>query len=314
MSRKYAIHWRPADELDLRRAVRNANKRRRAAIKRYGGADWLPPAFEYKKIRESIYTRDDLKRALKSLSEFTAKAAAPVTNQHGVTTSVWQANELKKKIRRENARRARDAKKRSEYVNGKKITTPEEKQKEAEAREIKKDFQDISNAEDWQKFIDYVDSLTDKKRYKDDPEEYAEKIIEALDRRGIDDDIVRSFYDSIKNNLADYEKEGFFFANLKSIYDPAVESDSKIEKVKLEIPIVLDREGKRAQEKFIDGIGTRSNVSGDPELQDLWEFLGYEHLYNAWKQGYNITYPDDLYNYINKDDELKAKWDALSEG
>lgn len=308
MPRVYAISWRPSDELDLRRAVRNANKRRRAAIKRYDGADWLPPVFEYKKIRAGIYSRDDLKRAIKSLTDFTADTAAPVTNQYGVTTSIWQAAETKKKIRRENMQRAQSAQKRSEYVRGKKITTPDEQQKQAEAREIQKGFEDFTDSGDWEKFLEYVDTFTDKKRFYDDPQEYYDKLVEAMDKRGIDDNNIRAFYSAMKNKIVDYSQEGFYFADLKMIYDPAIETDSKIEQINREIVVVIEREGPRTKKKFIEQWKQNANVDGNDELAALWDFLGYERLFDAWKSGLNIEYPGDLYSYIDSDDELKEKW------
>ena len=94
------IRWTRSDYARLSHAVREFNKTI-AELEKLN-KNYLPEGFNYKELRDSIYSRSELNRIIKSLKRFTAntKEQAIVTIPSGEEISKWEYKELKKAMRR----------------------------------------------------------------------------------------------------------------------------------------------------------------------------------------------------------------------
>lgn len=115
----HKIHWRDKDKIELNKAIKNFNSKLNRLYKK--GLDVnLPDKIKLKEIKERIYSRNDFKTELNRLKNFTKKGAElPAEIGSGKVTK-WEYNEVKKAIRRDNARKKKEEKeRRSEiYENG----------------------------------------------------------------------------------------------------------------------------------------------------------------------------------------------------
>lgn len=94
------IRWNRSDYSKLSYAVRQFNK----TISRLEGIDKnvLPDEMSYKELRDTIYSRRELNRVIKSLRRFSTKESQQriITTKTGEEMTQWQLSELKKAQRR----------------------------------------------------------------------------------------------------------------------------------------------------------------------------------------------------------------------
>lgn len=112
MPRKPNIKWRSQDRVTLSKTVQQFNaKLTRTLRKNPELIDILPKRISVKDIRESIQTRDDFNRAIKSYKRFLKKDATKiVSNKQGLKTTKWQRNETQYKVNRINQMRRAERK------------------------------------------------------------------------------------------------------------------------------------------------------------------------------------------------------------
>lgn len=99
MSKPRSIRWRPSDEEELRKAVKNFNaKLSRLAKKDPQKAAALPERASVKQLRELIHTRQDLNREINSLRRFSKKGAEEIViapdNKYNLEITKWQRYEM----------------------------------------------------------------------------------------------------------------------------------------------------------------------------------------------------------------------------
>lgn len=104
MPRKPNIKWRNIDRVTLSKTVQQFNAKLTRTLKRNPELiDILPDRITIKDVRESIQTRDDFNRAIKSYKRFLKKDATKiVSNKQGLRTTKWQRNETQYKVNRIN--------------------------------------------------------------------------------------------------------------------------------------------------------------------------------------------------------------------
>lgn len=104
MPRKPNIKWRNIDRVTLSKTVQQFNAKLTRTLKRNPELiDILPDRITVKDVRESIQTRDDFNRAIKSYKRFLKKDATKiVSNKQGLRTTKWQRNETQYKVNRIN--------------------------------------------------------------------------------------------------------------------------------------------------------------------------------------------------------------------
>lgn len=110
MRKRYNIRWKPDDEAELKRIVKNYNaKISRLEKKNPQMKNALPERASVKQIKELVSTRDDLKRELNSLKRFSNKGAETIVdvpeNKYNLKTTKWQKEEMTRKAALINRRR-----------------------------------------------------------------------------------------------------------------------------------------------------------------------------------------------------------------
>ena len=98
------IKWTRSDYMKLYHAVKGFNQK----VRELEDLDntYLPEAFNYKELRDSIYSRRELNRMIKSLKRFSTRESqqARVIIPSGEEISKWEYSELKKAMKRSTER------------------------------------------------------------------------------------------------------------------------------------------------------------------------------------------------------------------
>lgn len=112
MPRRTSIRWTKNQKEKLRRAVQKFNAKITREIKKNPSAvDYLPQKVSVKDLKKDIGTSRDLNLYVKSVERVFRKGALnPVKNNEGVTTTKYQVDEARNKVRRLNIRRAYERK------------------------------------------------------------------------------------------------------------------------------------------------------------------------------------------------------------
>jgi hypothetical protein len=102
MSRKYNIRWRPDDEAELKRVVKNFNaKLTRLANKDPKNAGALPERISAATLKNMIQTRQDLNRELNSLRRFSERGAEELVNipdnYYNEKITKWQMQDMNRR-------------------------------------------------------------------------------------------------------------------------------------------------------------------------------------------------------------------------
>lgn len=116
MSRQSKIRWKPDDEKELRKAVKNFNaKINRVAKKDPKNKNALPEKVTLKDLKDLINTRQDLKREINSLKRFSKRGAEALVdlpdNKYNLKTTKWQKTEMNRRagiINRKRKKRLED--------------------------------------------------------------------------------------------------------------------------------------------------------------------------------------------------------------
>ena len=110
MAKQHKIKWRPADEKELRRVVKNYNaKVSRLEKKNPELAHIYPQHTSVKEVKELIATREDFNRELNMLKRFSKSGAEDIVaipgNDYNLTTTRWQRTEMNRRAAIVNRRR-----------------------------------------------------------------------------------------------------------------------------------------------------------------------------------------------------------------
>lgn len=112
MSKYHSIRWKPSDEKELARVVRNFNaKVNRLAKKNPQLKNALPEKTSVGQLKELITTRQDLKRELNALKRFSKRGAETIVivddTDYNIKTTKWQRTEMNRRIAIINRKRKR---------------------------------------------------------------------------------------------------------------------------------------------------------------------------------------------------------------
>lgn len=110
MSRQYNIRWKPSDNSELRRAVKNFNaKISRLEKKNPQESAALPERVTVKQLKSLISTRQDLKRELNALKRFSKRGAEDIItapdNKYNLKITKWQRDEMTRRAATINRKR-----------------------------------------------------------------------------------------------------------------------------------------------------------------------------------------------------------------
>lgn len=112
MCKQYNIRWKPDDNQELRKAVKNFNaKISRLEKKDPQNKEALPEKITVKQIKELISTRQDLKRELNALQRFSKRGAEKIIEipdtDYNLKTTKWQKEEMTRRTAIINRKRKR---------------------------------------------------------------------------------------------------------------------------------------------------------------------------------------------------------------
>lgn len=109
MSKRYNIRWRPDDDAELRKAVKNFNAKITRLENKGFKKSALPERITVKQIKEVVQVRQDLKREMDSLRRFTQRGAEELVfvpdNDYNLQATKWQIDDMKRRTSVINRRR-----------------------------------------------------------------------------------------------------------------------------------------------------------------------------------------------------------------
>lgn len=104
------IRWKRGDYISLGRAVSQFNKKINE-LQQEENKLYLPSPMDYKKVKEEITTRKELKRIINSLKRFQQEDASELyETEAGEQLTKWEYRELKKQVARANRRLTKELK------------------------------------------------------------------------------------------------------------------------------------------------------------------------------------------------------------
>lgn len=113
MSKRNNFNWKPNDETELKKAVKNFNAKVTRQIKKNpDNAKYYPEKVSYKELKELVKSRHDLNREINSLRRFSKKGAEEIVelpgyNKHNISLTKWQKEDMQRRTYNINKKRAR---------------------------------------------------------------------------------------------------------------------------------------------------------------------------------------------------------------
>lgn len=118
MAKQHHIRWKPSDNEELTRIVRNFNSKITRTLKKNPELkNALPDKVSVKELKELINTRADLKRELNSLKRFSKRGSESIVTygDYNIKVTKWQKAEMNRRVAIINRRRE-DRRKRIEAL------------------------------------------------------------------------------------------------------------------------------------------------------------------------------------------------------
>ena len=251
MAKTYNMKWRDEDVDQLRREIRNFNRKVDRLMKK-GSPEVkaaLPPKLSMKTAKAGIQSRADYNRQLKQIQRFTEKGSEQLMKtKGGVTAPKFEIKEMQARVQIINAARKKRLQKLPEPEMGNlplmgRISRENLKPKTAPGK-IK--------PEGWEKYKRSVYKQSDPAYYKEGDKRYKENFLkgykETLGEK--DADIVRKM---IENNLTD---EQFFLASIENeqmaigfVYDP-IDKEERRKKIYRELYSNISKKKSFTEEEF----------------------------------------------------------------
>jgi hypothetical protein len=176
MSKSTTISWRNSQKSKLSVAVRTYNAQLTRAIKRNPEfKSYLPNKVTVQEIKDSIATRQDLSRVVRSLSRANKQSLIPVTSETGIKSSQYEIKEIKLKIKRINRIRQKELNEMNaspERGNTSLVAKNNLKPKKFE-------FDKIKN-KDWDKFVKSVEKQASGAYQAVRADNYKQNYLEAI--------------------------------------------------------------------------------------------------------------------------------------
>lgn len=180
MSKSSNIKWRKSDQVLLSNTVRSFNAKRTRLIKKVPELeDFLPEKLVIKNIKESIKTRKDFNRAIKSFQRFLKKGAEKtVYTKQGVKTTAYEVGEMRIKVAAINRERARILKKMKPSTE--KGTMGSIKQNSLMPKQFNLENMSVQA---WQKFVESVEKQSASSYWTERYKQYKENYLKAFDNQ-----------------------------------------------------------------------------------------------------------------------------------
>lgn len=300
MSKQSKIRYKKSDLEEMRRIVRNFNRRRAYQIKQHPETAHLQPEkMTVEKVKENIATRDDFNRWKKSAKGYTAETAKVKSNKYGVQATIYEVKETEKAVRRVNAKRAAAEKKRRQvYINGKKVNTAEKVSTGNEYKKTKRNFDKAKTSKEWDEFQKSFRRKATDKATAENRSAYYENLKDGFNKR-IGNDELWLMYETLGIDiLIELYENGFTSVDLDFIYDTAIDDDEKENQIWDELPEQIQVNGMESE--FIEKLRQFFMVDSNPDLKQAWDSLTEEQIFELYKDGFQVNNPDEMLKQVNR--------------
>ena len=282
----------------MKREIKNFNARRAYQIKMHPEtAEYQPEKLTLKKALKTISGKKDLKALENSLKRYTAESAQIKTNKYGVKSSKYVIDETRRNIAKENKRRANNQDK-DVFVNGRKIETAAKTASKFDKKPIKRGFTEAKTSKEWKEFTKAFKFIGAKKQEEKEKSAYFHHLKQAFEKMGCNDEYWVFFETLGYNTIWSLYKNGFDSVDMEFIYDVAIDSDEKDNKIFDELTAqILNRNlyGK-ALEKLKEYYGIKDN----DETGKLWRKIPPVELWAFYMEGGQINNPEELLYLIDR--------------
>lgn len=179
MPRRSNIKWRQQDKETISKTVRQFNAKLTRILKKHPElAPYLPDRLTVEGVRQSIETRQDFNREVRSLQRFLKRGAErPILSDSGIKTTEWQRREVGYKVATVNRARTLEAKRAN-------VSTEKGTMGSIEANNLRPKSYDINRIapRDWNKFIETVERQVMTNYDSDRVERYKENYLKSIRR------------------------------------------------------------------------------------------------------------------------------------
>lgn len=306
MPKQNKIKYRESDLNEMRRLVRNFNQRRAYQIKKHPEtANLQPPKMSVKKVKQSIYSRDDYNKWKKYTNQYNSESAKVVANKYGVKSTKYEIEVTKAQVRARNRRKKEESEsKKSVYVKGKKVKTAAKATSEQEAKPIKQDFNKIKTQKAWNEFKKAFKKLEGKREQQEKAAYYAH-LKQAFDTN-IGNDELWQLYETLgTEKIYELYLNGLDSVDIDFIYDSAIEDETKETVIFEELTEQIKINGKIPE--LIKRLRKYYEVDKNPELKEAWNQLTDEQIFELYQQGFQINNPDEMLQQVNRFRDKKKR-------
>lgn len=218
MSARGNIKWRDSDVKAISAAVRSFNaKLTRLARRNPEIIPALPQRRNAKELRDQITTRAEFNRELAALRRFTQRGAEKlVTNPQGVLTTQWELNDVRRRVRIINNRRARELAAANPSIEKGNLSSIEQ----FNLAPKKLNFATITPGS-WEKFVESVEKQSQASYSAEKQAQYKKNYLQAiLDNLGPGAKALYDYVSSIPAETLFTNSMGDPILSIDFIYDP----------------------------------------------------------------------------------------------
>lgn len=306
MPKQNKIKYRESDLNEMRRLVHNFNQRRAYQIKKHPEtANLQPPKMSVRKVKQSIYSRDDFNKWKKYTNQYNSKSAKVVTNKYGVKSTKYEIEVTKQQVRARNRRKKEESEsKKTVYVNGKKVKTAAKASTEQEAKPIKQDFNKMTTQKAWNEFKKAFKKLEGKREQQEKAAYYAH-LKQAFDTNIGNDELCQLYETLGSEKIYELYLNGLDSVDIDFIYDSAIEDETKETVIFEELTEQIKISGKIPD--LIKRLRKYYEVDKNPELKGAWNQLTDEQIFDLYQQGFQINNPDEMLQQVNRFRDKKKR-------
>lgn len=306
MPKQNKIKYRESDLNEMRRLVRNFNQRRAYQIKKHPEtANLQPPKMSVKKVKQSVYSRDDYNKWKKYTNQYNSESAKVVTNKYGVKSTKYEIEVTKQQVRARNRRKKEESEsKKTVYVNGKKVKTAAKATTEQEAKPIKQDFNKMTTQKAWNEFKKAFKKLEGKREQQEKAAYYAH-LKQAFDTNIANDELWQLYEALGTEKIYELYLNGLDSVDIDFIYDSAIEDETKETVIFEELTEQIKINGKIPN--LIKRLRKYYEVDKNPELKEAWNQLTDEQIFELYQQGFQINNPDEMLQQVNRFRDKKKR-------
>ena len=299
MPKQNKIKYRESDLNEMRRLIRNFNRRRAYQIKKHPEtADLQPPKMSVKDVKKSIYSRADFNKWKKYTEKYSVETAKVKENKYGVKSTIYDIKITQSQVKARNARLKKEKEsKKGVYVNGKKVTNAAKVTNEKEKEGTKQNFNTMKSQKAWKEFKKAFRKL-EGKREQQERSAYYNHLKEAFEKN-IDNSELWLLYETLgTEKIYDLYLNGLDSVDIDFIYDSAIEDETKESTIFEELTEQIKINGKT--DDLIEKLRKYYEVDNNEELKEVWNKLTNSQIFELYKEGFQINNPEEMLKQVNR--------------